>query len=78
MKNIDKMTKKELASQITRAKMKDANQSLMDKHNKAQLQTMLKKELKKGTTVAKPKAKKAPAKKKTVRKPATKRTLKKR
>lgn len=30
MKNIDQMTKKELASQITRAKMKDANQNLMD------------------------------------------------
>ena len=77
MKNIDQMTKKELASQITRAKMKDANKNLIDNHNKAELQTMLKKQLK-GNTV-KPKTKTVAPKKKTTpkRKTTVRRTTKK-
>lgn len=79
MKNIDTMTKKELASQITRAKMKDANKNLMDNHNKAELQTMLKKQLKGNT--GKPKTvapKKNTIKTTPKRKATTRKTVKKR
>ena len=79
MKNIDTMTKKELASQITRAKMKDANKNLMDNHNKAELQTMLKKQIKGNTAKPKPATKKQTTKRKTVRKKTTvRRTVKRR
>lgn len=80
MKNIDQMTKKELASQITRAKMKDANKNLMDNHNKAELQALYKKTVK---PAAKPKTTKAvsPKRKTTKTKPinkTTRKTVKKR